>query len=68
MNPGTKLKGIFDLRSQWIKELQNKGKFKAVKVDTTKNLADELTKPLTGSVRKQLAVELSRIKQLVARG
>ena len=64
MNPGTKLKGIFDLRSKWIKEMQDTGRFKAVKVDTTKNLADELTKPLSAATRRLLESELERIKKL----
>ena len=38
MNPDSKLKGVFDMRLGWLKELHDKKMFKAVKVDTTKNL------------------------------
>ena len=45
-NPDSKLKGVFDMRLGWLRgELHNRKKFVAVKVDTEKNLADELTKP-----------------------
>ena len=54
MNPDSKLKGIFDMRSGWLHELHNKNKFKAVKIATEYNLADELTKPLAPVVRKKL--------------
>ena len=40
-------------------------KFVAEKVDTEKNLADELAKPLTTTVRKRLALELRRLRQNV---
>ena len=40
-------------------------KFVAVKVDTEKNLADELTKPLETRVRKRLQLELRRLRQEV---
>ena len=44
MNPQSKLKGMIDLRWNWVKELQDQGKIKAVKVDTLYNVADLLTK------------------------
>ena len=46
-NPQTKLKGIFDMRQSWVMELRDKQKVKAMKVETTKNVADTLTKCLT---------------------
>ena len=55
MNPDSKLKGIFDMRLGWLQELHDKNKFKAVKIATDKNLADELTKPLAPVVKKKLA-------------
>lgn len=44
MNPQSKLKGMIDLRWQWVKELQDAKLIKAVKVDTLVNVADLLTK------------------------
>ena len=43
-NPETKLRGCFDLRDAWVKELQDAGLVKAVKVATELNVADLLTK------------------------
>ena len=43
--------------------------FKAVKVDTTKNLADSLTKPLTPVVMEALDKELKEVqKKVVEKG
>ena len=68
MNPDSKLKGVFDLRLTWLKELHDKEKFKVVKVHTEKNLADVLTKPLAPVVKKKLELELSRMLELRASG
>ena len=65
MNPQTKMKGIFDMRKGWLKELHDKKRFKVVKVHTEKNLADPLTKPVPPPVSKRLDMELDRIKALV---
>ena len=65
MNPTSKLKGVFDMRNGWLKELHDKKRFKVVKVHTEKNLADPLTKPVPPLVRKRLDMELGRIKALV---
>ena len=54
MNPATKLKGVFDLRQKWVKELQDRRIITAVKVNTNVNLADQLTKPLSGRKLMQL--------------
>ena len=35
-NPNSKLKGIFDLREQWVKELRDKQRVKAVQISTDK--------------------------------
>ena len=55
MTPDSKLRGIFDMRQGWLKELHDRKKFIAVKVATEDNLADNLTKPLDGKTRKKLA-------------
>ena len=44
MNPNSKLKGMIDLRWNWVKELQDANEVKAVKVNTKDNVADLLTK------------------------
>jgi hypothetical protein len=44
MNPQSRLKGMIDLRWNWVKELQDAGQIRAVKVDTLLNVADLLTK------------------------
>ena len=48
-NPNSKLKGIFDLREQWVKELRDKRRVKAVKISTDKNVADMMAKCLIKS-------------------
>ena len=40
----SKLRGIYNLRWAWIKELKDMAKIIAVKVATTENIADLLTK------------------------
>jgi len=62
----TKLKGIFNLREAWVQELKNEAQVNAVHVDTTKNLADMLTKGLKAEVRNKLEGYLSKISQSVA--
>ena len=54
MNPATKLKGVFDLRQKWVKELQDRRIITAVKIHTDVNLADQLTKPLSARKLKEL--------------
>ena len=43
-NPDSKLGGAFDFRRDWVVELQDEKKVKAVKVHTVYNVADLLTK------------------------
>ena len=64
-NPDTKLKGIFDMRMGWLRELHDKKKFVAVKVATEKNVADDLTKPLDSKTRKRLDEEVKIIKKQI---
>ena len=42
------------MRMGWLKELHDKKKYKAVKIATEANLADDLTKPLAPHVKKKL--------------
>ncbi len=39
-NPDTQIKGVFDLRDEWVRELRISMKVSAMKVDTAKNIAD----------------------------
>ena len=44
MNPDSKLKGMINLRWHWVKELQDSKVIKAIKVHTSENISDLLTK------------------------
>ena len=67
MSPTSKLKGVFDLRQGWLKELRDLSKFKAVKVATDKNVSDMLSKPLTAATRSKLELEIKDMSQHLAR-
>ena len=60
-NSDTKLRGVIQLRSDWMQELRSNGIVKAVKVPTDLNLADMLTKCLGYAARSKLSLELARI-------
>ena len=55
--PHTKLKGVFDLRWDWVRDLQNNNEVKTIHVDTKHNMADLLTKCLDNT-------EFNRLVQL----
>ena len=63
-NPNSQLKGVFDLREQWVKELRDKRRVKAVKISTDKNVADMMTKCLTPTVMNKLQMEIDILAQL----
>ena len=54
-NVNSKLLGLFDLKDAAIR---NKGRVKAVKVATTKNVADMFTKCLPGAAMSRLMQEV----------
>ena len=54
MNPDSRLKGMIDLRWNWVMELQDTGEVRAVKVHTSANIADILTKCLGRITYEQL--------------
>ena len=54
MNADSRLKGIFDLRWSWVRELQDSKQIRAVKVLTNNNLADILTKCMSRPVYEGL--------------
>ena len=64
----TKLKGIFDMREEWVRDLQNESKYSAVHVDTKRNLADMFTKCLSAPVRKALQTEMQKVAMDIANG
>ena len=50
----SKLKGVFNLHAEWVRELRDEAKVNAVHVSTDRNLADMLTKGLKAEVRSKL--------------
>ena len=69
MNADSKLLGMIDIRWQWVQELQDINKIKAIKVDTTKNIADLLTKCHGSKLFERLsAMPMERARQLAKAG
>ena len=65
-NMNTRLKGIFDLRLEWCRELRDKRQVKAVKVGTQENISDLLTKCHSGATQSRLVELVGREAKLVA--
>ena len=57
----SKLRGVYDQRSDWVKELKDQSSVTAAKVTTDKNLADLLTKCHAAPARTRLQKELEAI-------
>ena len=66
MNPNSKLKGEFDLREGWLRELHDKSRFVTVKVPTERNISDMLSKPLVAATRNKLEKEISHMADMIA--
>ena len=65
-NADSKLKGCFDLREAWVKELQDRNLVRTVKVDTLLNIADLLTKCQSATAQNRLLTLIDdRIIELV---
>ena len=62
----SKLKGIFDLRLEWVCELRDKSLVRAVKVETENNLADILTKCQPSKVISFLMKRVDDIARVLA--
>ena len=62
----SRLRGVFDMAEKWVLELKDTKVVDAVKVDTTKNLADMMTKCLTYPVRKSLEARIATIAKSLA--
>ena len=65
-NSRTKLGGVFDLKDEWVKELQDQTKVKAVKISTHDNLSDMMTKGLAACLREGLYLLLDAIGIAIA--
>ena len=63
----SKLRGIFDMAEKWVQELKDVKVVDAIKVDTSKNLADMLTKCLTYPVRNSLESLLKDLAKSIAK-
>ena len=64
----SKLKGVFDLRDKRVKELKDMSIALAVKVDTTVNVADILTKCHSkGTIDKLMQCVADRAKVIATR-
>ena len=66
MCPDSKLKGCYDLRWNWIRELQDTTQVKTVKVNTLYNIADLLTKCHSRVTYNRLILIPMEKSQLVA--
>ena len=65
-NLDSRLKGIFDLRLEWVCELRDKSLVRAVKVETENNLADILTKCQPSNVISFLMKRVEDIARILA--
>ena len=62
----SKLRGVYDQRSDWVKELKDQSSVTAEKVKTDKNLADLYTKCHAAAVRTRLQQELEAVANRIA--
>ena len=66
MNLDSKLKGMIDLRWNWVIELQDADQTRAVKVHTAHNVADVLTKCLSRNTYEHIqTIPCSVAQQLI---
>ena len=57
----SKMKGVYNMRWNWVKELRNTKEIITKHIDTKKNLADMLTKCLGAPVREALFKEMEAV-------
>ena len=62
----SKLRGVFDMADKWVSELKDTKVVDSIKVDTTKNIADMMTKCLPHTVRKTLQNRIAEIAKSLA--
>ena len=62
----SKLRGVFDMADKWVSELKDTKVVDAIKVDTTKNIADMMTKCLPYPVRNSLETQIAKIAKSLA--
>ena len=60
--PQSKLRGVFNMKDQRIKEMRDEEMVRASHVETERNLADMLTKGLSATVRDKLDREMDQIR------
>ena len=60
--PQSKLRGVFHMKDQRIRELRNEDIVKASHIESERNLADRFTKGLSATVRSNLDQELDQIR------
>ena len=60
--PHSKLRGVFHMKDQRIKELRDAEIVKAQHVESERNLADRLTKGLSATARDRLDQELDQVR------
>ena len=60
--PQSKLRGVFNMKDQRIKEMRDEEMVRASHVETERNLADMLTKGLSATVRDTLDREMDQIR------
>ena len=61
----SKLKGVYNMRWKWVQELRDQKQFKTVHIETSRNLADMLTKCLSAPVREGLFKELQAVAEKI---
>ena len=62
------VRGVYDQRSDWVKELKDQSSVTAIKVKTEKNLAGLYTKCHAAPVRRRLQKELEEVAAKIAAG
>ena len=62
----SKLRGIFDMADKWVLELKDTKVVDSIKVETTKNIADMMTKCLPYTVRNSLENRIAEIAKSLA--
>ena len=62
----SRIRGVVDMREDWVSELRDRKQIMAVKVDTAENVADIFTKSLSGTVIDRLGGVVKGIAQGLA--
>ena len=57
----TRLRGVFDFRNKWVREVRDQASVKAIPIDTKENIADALTKSISGTTLRTLSLIVDKI-------